>query len=99
MSYAQICLKLQSRRKKLVNLDNKTRFGYLNEHCLGEWVFQYVVLKPKPIHNSRFSIYPGRKSNAFSFGYALREAEGYYDNYYNLLETALSLVAFRDLCR
>jgi len=57
VSYAQTGLKLPSRRKK-INLDNKIYFGYLDEYCLHQWGFQYVVLQHKLIHNPPSSIYP-----------------------------------------
>jgi len=57
VNYAQIGLKLQSRRKKLI-VDNEARFGYPDGYCLRQWALQYVGLHIKPIHNSPFSIYP-----------------------------------------
>ena len=49
-SYVRIGLKFQPSAQK-INIDNKTPFGYSDKYCLCYWVFQYVGLSLKYIHN------------------------------------------------
>ncbi len=58
-------------------LDSITGFD-LSMCSLLQWVLQYVGLQLKPIHNSRISIYPLRKSNFLSFYSSPQEVQAKY---------------------